>query len=227
MALGKTANCIILAGAVWASAAQFPVRHEHLRKGCLGIMTVDESGVSFAGEKKHAWHWKYQDIQELKLSPGGIRLLTYEDSKHLPGADREYRFTGKIPAVELYRFLKERMDQRLVAEVAEAGQGPEAPRWQIPVKHRGRPGSQGTLAFGADSIVYATARGGESRTWRYSDIDTISSSGPLQLTITTFERAALHYQDRKEFNFALQEPITEARYNQLWLEIEKKNGRIQ
>ncbi|MBZ5725002.1 MAG: hypothetical protein LAP87_08400 [Acidobacteriia bacterium] len=225
MAFGKTAGCIILAG-VWAAAAQFPVRHEHLRKGCAGVMTVDESGVSFAGER-HAWHWKYQDIQELKLAPSGIHLLTYEDSRLRPGADREYAFTGKIPAAELYTFLRERMDQRFVAETAEAAQVAGAPLWQVPVKHRGRRGSQGTLAFGADTIVYATARGRESRTWRYADIDNISSSGPFQLTITTFERAALHYQDRKEFNFALKEPITEARYNQIWLEIEKKNGRIQ
>jgi hypothetical protein len=216
MAFGKTASCLILAGAVWAQAAQFTVRHEHLRGGCAGTMTVDENGVSFTGAKKHAWRWKYEDIQELRLAPESIHILTYKDSKLRLGKDREYNFTGSIPAEELYALLKERMDQRFVAAV---GQVPGLPTWSLPVKHL-RPivGSEGTLAFGADAIVYSTPAKAESRTWRYSDIESIDSSGPFELTITTLE---------KGFNFQLKQPITEARYNQLWLQIEKKNGRIQ
>jgi hypothetical protein len=55
-------------------------------------------------------------------------------------------------------------------------------------------------------------------TWRYHDIQFISSANPFQLTITTLE---------KQFRFQLKQAITESAYNQLWLEIEKKNGRIQ
>ena len=108
------------------------------------------------------------------------------------------------------------MDQRFVAAVGQA-LGP--PTRAVPVKHL-RPivGSEGTLEFGAEAIVYSTPAKAESRAWRYSDIETIASSGPFQLTITTLE---------KGFNFQLKQPITEARYNQLWLQIEKKNGRIQ
>ena len=215
MAFGKTANCLILA-ATLASAAQFTVRHEHLRKGCAGTMTVDETGVSFTGAKKHVWSWKYEDIQQLRLTPESVYILTYKDSKLRLGKDREYNFTGKIPAEELYTFLKNRMDQRLVAAV---GQAIGLPTWSLPVKHL-RPivGTEGTLAFTADAIVYSTPAKAESRTWRYSDIESVASSGPFQLTITTLE---------KGFNFQLKQPITEARYNQLWLQIEKKNGRIQ
>ena len=215
MAYGKTASCLVLAAAL-ASAAQFPVRHEHLRKGCTGVMTVDENGVSFTGAKKHAWRWKYEDIQELRLAPESIYILTYKDSNLWLGEDREYKFTGKIPAEELYALLRERMDQRFVAKV---GQAIGLPTWSLPVKHlRPSGGSEGTLAFGADAIVYSTSARDESRTWRYSDIQNIGSSGPFQLTITTLE---------KGFNFQLKQPITEARYNQLWLQIEKRNGRIQ
>ena len=46
----------------------------------------------------------------------------------------------------------------------------------------------------------------------------ISTSNPFQLTVTTLE---------KQFHFQLKQAITESTYNQLWLEIEKKNGRIQ
>ena len=46
MAFGKTAGCIILAGAAMASAAQFTVRHEHWQDHCSGVLTVDDKGVS-------------------------------------------------------------------------------------------------------------------------------------------------------------------------------------
>jgi hypothetical protein len=214
MAFGKTASCLILASAMWG--AQFTVRHEHLNGGCAGEMTVDENGVRFIGARKHAWRWKYEDIQELRLSPERIYILTYKDRKLRLGEDRAYNFTGKVPAEELYALLRERMDQRFVAAV---GQAIGLPTWSVPAKHL-RPivGSEGTLEFGADAIAYLSSARDESRTWRYSDIDSMASSGPFQLTITTLE---------KPFNFQLKQPITEARYNQLWLQIEKKNGRIQ
>jgi len=222
MAFGKTASCLILAAAL-ASAAQFPVRHEHLRKGCAGVMTVDENGVRFTGAKKHAWSWKYEDIQQLRLAPGSIYILTYKDSKLRLGKDREYNFTGKIPAGDLYALLRDRMDQRFVAAVGQperpATGVPDLPSWSLPVKHL-KPivGSEGMLAFTADAIVYSTPAKADSRTWRYSDIEGIASSGPFQLTITTLE---------KGFNFQLKQPITESRYNDLWLQIEKRNRRIQ
>jgi hypothetical protein len=215
MAFGKTASCLILAVAL-ASAAQFTVRHKHLNGGCAGAMTVDENGVAFTGAKKHAWSWKYEDIQQLRLSPESIYILTYKDSKLRLGEDRAYTFTGKIPAEELYALLADRMDQRFVAAV---GQALGLPTFSVPAKQlKPIAGSEGTLSFTAGAIVYSTPAKTESRTWRYSDIENIASSGPFQLTITTLE---------KPFNFQLKQPITEARYNDLWLQIEKKNGRIQ
>jgi hypothetical protein len=215
MALGKTAGGLILVLAGQAFGMSFPMRHEHLRKGCEGTMTVDERGVSFTGAKKHRWAWTYSDIQQLKLAPDSVYVLTYKDSKLRLGKDRGYEFRGKVPE-ETYGLLRAGMDQRLVAGIARAAEPPE---WGLPVKHLARiTGSEGTLAFGADSVVYATAAKGESRTWRYPDIRNISSSGPFELTIASFE---------KEFHFQLKQPISEARYNEIWLQIEKKNGRIQ
>jgi hypothetical protein len=164
MAFGKTAGCIILTGVALASAAQFPVRHEHWHDHCNGILTVDEKGVSFAGPKKHAWTWRYQDIEQFTLSADRITVMTYQDNQLLLGADRTYTFTGKVPAAELYAELKDRLDERFVAAI---GQDPALPAWSFPVKHLGRiAGSQGTLTFGADSVVYAIGAKGDSRTWR-------------------------------------------------------------
>ncbi|MGD0873110.1 MAG: hypothetical protein ABSB88_26495 [Bryobacteraceae bacterium] len=214
MAFRKIAICLTLAAA--AHAAQFPVTY----KKHAGVLTVDETGVSYAGAKAQNWSWKYQGIQRLTLSPDHVTVLTYEDSRYFFGADLSYEFTGKIPAVELYDLLKGRLDQRLVAALAETSWPVQ---YSVPAKHllRGvfqNRGSQGTLSFGADAIAWSTASTDDSRTWRYRDIATISSSGPFDFTITTLE---------KTFHFQLKQVLAESQYNELWIEIEKKNGRIQ
>jgi hypothetical protein len=224
MAMAEKTIFLILAAAVCAASAQFPAHHPHLHGGCDGTLTVDENGVAFTGQKGHAWRWKLEDIEELRLAPDRVTVLTYVDNQWLLGRDRRYTFLGKVPAAELYVLLRPSMEKRLVAEIATPI---NSPAWSIAVKHLGRvAGSQGTLAFGENAVVYTTASKDDSRTWLYSDIDTISTSGPFQLTITTFERERLQYGDRRGFNFQLKEPIAEAKYNQLWLQVERKNGRL-
>jgi len=85
-------------------------------------------------------------------------------------------------------------------------------------------GDEGTLLVGTAEIVYKSARKEKSRTWRYEDIDNVSSSGPFQLTITTFERAKMHYGSLKGFNFELKQRLEEARYNDLWLRLHRAKG---
>jgi hypothetical protein len=110
------------------------------------------------------------------------------------------------------------MDQRLVAEVGESGELPQE-GFSLPVKHLGRIiGSEDTLAFEAESVVYSTRKDAESRTWRYSDIDSIGNSGQVP---------AHHRLAGKEFQLSVKATNHRSRHNQLWLQIEKKNGRIQ
>jgi hypothetical protein len=222
MALGKKTGGLILAWAMAATAAQFPMRHRHLHGGCQGTLDVSETGVRFTGPKGHAWQWKLDQIRQLELAPDRIAVVSYENGK-LPGTERSYEFIGAAPAAELYALLKDRMDQRLVAELAPP---PGRAGWSLPVKHVGRVGSLGSLELTPETIAYRTQAVDGSRTWRYADIAGISSSGPFQLTITTLERAPAQYGGRRDFNFELQQPIAEDRYNELWLRIEMKNGRI-
>jgi hypothetical protein len=222
MALGKKTIGLTLACALAASAAQFPMRHRHLRGGCEGTLTVDASGVRFSGPKAHAWQWTLDQIRQLELSPDRIVVVTYENGR-LPATERSYEFDGAAPAAELYALLKSRMDQRLVAELAPP---PDGAGWSLAVKHVGRAGSLGTLELAADRIAYRTVTKNESRTWRFADIAGISSSGPFQLTVTTYERAPAQYGGRKDFNFDLRQPISEDQYDELWLRIETRNGRI-
>ena len=213
MAIGKAAICLILSCPVWAQ--EFSVRHQHLRKFCAGTLTVDASGIRFEGPKHHAWNWPYADIQQLTLRSGSIHILSYKDSSNWKlGKDVSYTFTGEFPTDDLQRQWSATLDQRFVAAVGQAS-GLSSLEFQVKQLALTK-GTEGTLTFGATAVVYDTSR--EPRTWRYKDIQFISSANPFQLTITTLE---------KQFRFQLKQAITESAYNQLWLEIEKKNGRIQ
>src|ERR1051326_5434362 len=110
MAFGKNAIGLMLAVSGWLPAAQFTVRHEHVRKYCEGVLTIDENGVQFAGAKDHRWSWAYQEIQELKLSRERVAILSYQNTPHYLGGDGEYKLDGTSPADELYKFLSGRMD---------------------------------------------------------------------------------------------------------------------
>ncbi len=202
---------IALSAAIPLLGADYLVRH--------GTLSIDERSVSFQGTDKgrpRQWSWTYPDIQQLELGPARVRVLTYRDSKWKLGADRGYTFEA-LPGQDFsasYALLKDRLDQRFIAELPDPA---VTALWALPVKLRGTiTGSEGTLAIGQDRIVYSTDRKGASRTWRYKDIDNISTSGPFELTLTTFEHAAEHYGNRKDFNFQLKEPLDERKYDELW-----------
>ncbi|MBI4442588.1 MAG: hypothetical protein HY649_04360 [Acidobacteria bacterium] len=224
---------VVALWAVQAAYAQqefhYEARHDHWLKACKGTLRIDEQGVSFLevnkGKKEkdlHRWQWSYQEIQQLELAPNRLRVLSYKDNIWKLGADREYEFEVPSGALadEAYAFLRDRLDQRFVAVLADAE---VVPLWQVPVKRLGRiAGSEGILVVGENRIVFRSDEQEESRSWRYADIENVSTSGPYQLTITTFERNKFHYNNLKQFNFALKQPLGEDRFNDLWRKLNKE-----
>jgi len=223
----KAALAVLMLAGPLAAELRYDVRHDHLLKGGTGTLSVAADGISFAetGKAKHAWQWRWEDIEQLQVFPKTVIVLTYRDNPWKLGADREYRFDlsgGKSDFSETYRLLKDRLDQRFVAALADPRVRGE---WQLPVKRLTRfGGSRGVLLVGADRIVYRTAAEGESRTWRLRDIENVSRSGPFDLTFTTYERAGTHYGSLKGFRFQLRQPLDEARYNRLWRAVNRANG---
>src|ERR1035438_5651272 len=65
------------------------------KAGNMGTLTITDTGVSFEETYKdgrkpkhpHAWRWAYQDIQQLKMAPKSLTVLTYKDNKWKLGAD--------------------------------------------------------------------------------------------------------------------------------------------
>jgi len=198
-----------------------------------GTLVITERGITYQETSKkknkkpedlHHGHWDYEDIQQLRVSPQKLIIVTYQDRKWLLGMDKQWEF--ELPSGEsfnaAYELLKNRLDQRFVAALADREIGP---LWDIPVKLLGRiQGSEGILEVGTDRIVYRTDAKDQSRTWRLEDIENISSAGPFQLTLTTYERAKSHYGNLRGFNFQLKRALNERQYNQLWRRVNQAKG---
>lgn len=222
---------LILVLALWPAAAEtfrYEVRHHAparrlLGKTRLGVLEIGDTGVVFreTGKSKKPLHLNvaFRDIQQLMLEPGELTIRLYDDSSVWKlGADKVFRFdrpkAGDFAAMD--GFLRARLDQKYVSAVPRE-QPPAEVLWEVAVKHhRAVKGSQGVLRVGKDWISYTTKEEGDSRTWRFEDIENISVTPPYELILTTYERSRYHYGGFKDFRFQLKQRLEEGRYQQLW-----------
>jgi hypothetical protein len=207
---------------VMAQPFTYQVRHQHLGGGVTGTLRIGAESIAFTEQSKNGKHsreWVYGDIQQLSLSDAELRILTYEDQKWQLGRDRDYVFDGLPEGMsqQVYSLLTGRLDQRFIAELTD----PDVRAlWQVGAKlHHGLGGSQGDLLIADDRIVYQAKAQGESRTWRFADIENIATAGLFDLVITTLERSDWRHAGPTEFRFELKQALSEDRYNQLWRRI--------
>ena len=203
-----------------AVATQAQVVHDHWRKSCSGALAITEAGVSFDGTE-HRWNWNWSDIQQATLSSGELRILTYRDSLWKLGADREVelKLPADTPLTDYDATLRQGLSMRYVARFSRPADSPE---WSLAAKHLSRFGGVlGVLESTPEGLTFRAEKPDESRTWRWGDIEKVSSAGPYELTLTTYERARLHYGSRRDFTFQLREALTPARFQQLWERVER------
>jgi len=204
------AALVFVAAPAFTQPFTFAVRH--------GTLTFTAAGVRYddsRAKKDRSWSRDYGNIQQLSLSPTEIRLRTYDDVRWQLGRDREYVFQHLAPGetAKLYPFLSARLDRRFVARLPEPVSAPE---WEVPAKMlRRTSGYNGVLKIGADRIVFEAAGEHASRTWRYTDLASVSSSGLYQLSFTSLDG---------ETRFQLKEALSEDRYNDLWRRVMDVNG---
>ena len=233
--IGLFVALLLVISPAGATELNYDVRHHREVRDHFGVLTINEKGVSFQQVPAKARHSKkppklegfrldYQDVQELWVSPDRLVVVTYKDRKVLLGLDKEFEFF--LPKdksfSDAYALLKDKLDRRFVAAVADSVPGM---LWEIPVKLLGViQGSEGVLQAGPDRIVYKTDILRQSRTWRYQDIENISTSGRYQLTLTTYERARTHYGSMKGFNFQLKQPLDDKRFEAIWKHLNQDKG---
>ena len=209
-----------LFGVAVAGETRLAVKHDHLFGSCKGQLIFDEEGVRYETDHRgHARRWKYQDIQQIRLEPQKVSLLTYQDRMLYFGKDEEVILEVMEGRVDdsLRAFLENKAPRPLVSSVLPAAS--EA-RYRIPVKHRkGLGGTQGELELSDQYVAYRTGEEGDSRIWRYDELLSVGSTGPYQLRITAIEGAG--YGHGKNFVFELKERLPEQAYDFLWNKINR------
>jgi len=226
MALGSEAF-IAFAAFVLLTNQTAELRHDHLWKVGSGTLQLTPAGVSWSEPQapKHSRTWRWEDIQQLELTAGAVRILTYEDAKWRGWRDREYLLTG-LPdgfAAEVADSLREHLGEKFVSAIARTT---SSEAWSIPVKLRqGLGGSEGELIFAPNVLVYRSPERDQSRTWPIGQIEMISTSGAHELTVLPREQNGWT-RGRREFRFQLKRPIGDREYQQLWMSVQKANGLV-
>lgn len=220
-----TLACAVLS---WPLAAElrYQVRHDHFWGSGQGVLSISERGMQYReeGRRAHRWDWSWDDVQQLLLARRTLKVLTYEDNRWQLGRDRSHRFelAGAGSFEELWMLLKDRLDRRLVAALA----APEGELWwTVPVKLM-RPfgGDHGELMVTSAGVVFRSRSREGSRTWRWSDLDSVSRTGPFQLTLLTYERALADYGGLRSFTFQLKRELKEESFRRLWLRLNQVQG---
>lgn len=188
--------------AKWQSAA----RLRHLFTKTSGTLVINDQGVEFRPNKGSPLRWPYVEIQSFHLSAKRLDLETYQNrSWHLSG-DREFHFSlnDSVPPAVAEAFA------RHVQKPSENGRpDPNASSFaSIPARHRTfGGGTNGVLHFRKRGIDYVTSKGRGSRSWRWSDIQTIANPDPYHFRIQGY---------LETFEFELKQPMSRELFDQLW-----------
>ncbi len=183
-----------------------------------GTLLIDGNGVEFRGENKRSQRWAVSEIQTAFIAPHRLVLKTYLNrSLHRPG-ERKYRFS-------LAQAVPPAVAAQLAGAVARPSQNadpdPDAPAIAtIPVRHRAiASGTNGVLRIRQDGIDYVTSSKDDSRSWRWADLQTLSSPDPYHLFV-------FGYRDTYTFNLKapLSSKLLDRASDEIFAHSESVNG---
>jgi hypothetical protein len=191
---------------VWESPAR--LRHGIIG-GTPGTLRADSRGIEFVPLKGASTRWTFTEIKDLELQKRRVVLIGYDDRKwHLPGTQRF--------DLELKNEITPAVAASLTAEMARPVRNmlpdPDAPaNAGIAVRRSGHfGGSNGFLRIRRQGIDYVTAQPGQSRSWRWVDLQTLSNPDPYHLFVFGY---------RDTYTFDLKETLSRELFNHLSDEI--------
>ena len=192
-----------------ATPWQSQARLQHLITKTRGTLGIDDHGVEFRPNKGSPQRWSYADIQSFHLSAHRLDLETYQNrSWHAPG-DREFHFglANAMPPGVASAFAR-----RVQKPVENGRPDPSASGFaSLPARHRTfGGGTNGVLHFRDEGIDYVTTKERGSRSWRWSDIQTIANSDPYHFRVQGY---------RETFEFELKQPMSRKLFDRLWDEV--------
>lgn len=200
---------VILLSAPWATLAQetfeYPVFRVKRIRDEAGRLRISKEGLEYRAEKsKTSFRLTLRDLHEIDVSkPGSIRVETYDRLAREFGGRREYTFRLREGAISdgLVRFLVANVNRPTIG----AYELPSPATYRLRAYHRHRLGGcHGEIAIGGEAVRFLSDKPGESRTWRYQDIETIGAMNAFHLRLSTLAEA---------YNFDLKERLPEAAYD--------------
>ena len=187
-------------------------------KSIRGSLTISSEGVDFRPMKGEPIHWAVEDIRTVDLPRARkLSLIAYQNRRwHVPG-DRPFVFDLKnpLPADIAAEFVA------LIGKPAING---------VPVSHapafatRGARhatctgGSNGVLRFRDGGIDYLAAKGNDSRSWRWADIQTVAHPEPYRLRVTGY---------LETFDFEMKEPLPDDLFDRVWDQLYSQGLNIE
>lgn len=193
----------------WKSAAKL----RHIAGKEKGDLSIGAEGIEFSSAKGHTIKLPYLEVQSFFLSPRSLTIETYQNrKKHLPGVAR-FRF-------DLTETVAPQVAAELAKEVQRPSQNavpdPAAQGIVLPAHHRTvRGGTNGTLRFRDGGIDYATSVSGDSRSWRWDDLQTLSAPDPYHLLVFGY---------RDTYTFDLKEILPQSTYYRLVDALDRHNA---
>ena len=178
-----------------------------------GDLLVGANGIEFRSGKGQTLKLSYLEMQTFHLSPHSLVIETYQNrKKHMPGVER-LRF-------EMTESVSPQVAADLTKEVQRPSQNavpdPTAQGIVIPAHHRSLAGgTNGILRFRDGGIDYVTGAPDDSRSWRWADLQTLSSPDPYHLL-------AFGYRDT--YSFDLKELLPQSLYYRLVDEIDAQSA---
>lgn len=168
-----------------------------------GILAINEKGLEFRSTSGHDQRWTFEDIHTAFFAPHHLELDTYLNrSWHRPGTQHFKFDLEKTLPPAVAAALAARIDR----PVQNADPDPAEPAIAtIPVRHRTLiGGTNGVLRFRNGGIDYITSSRGDSRSWRWADLQTLSDPDPYHLFLFGY---------RDTYTFDLKAPLSRALFN--------------
>ena len=182
-----------------------------LQKAESGQLRIDTSGIEYrSANGKTSIRLPFIDVHEMDIAdPSVIRIETYEMLKRKLSGRRSYVFRLRSSRAgdendRLTQFLSERIRRPMLRSQTIAAK----PEFEIPAYHRHvLNGCNGTLQITPEGIRFVSAREDHSRTWKYSEIQTIGGSDPFSFRVTSLAET---------FTFDLKDRLPTEAYELVW-----------
>ncbi len=170
----------LAAAAATPESFHIPAQKIELRHNRPGTLHLDKEGVIFrSDDHKHDVALALKDIKTADLSDfRNLRFEVYEPAKWTPGFNRQYTFRANpdAPVEAMAQFLTTRLTRPVIGHYAEA-----KPRFSIEAFK----GATGRLELTDTAIRFVCTNPAKSRTWLYTDIETIGRPDKFRFRITT------------------------------------------